>query len=76
MFSVPMAMLLAWLMERTAPLRLSAAPLETGWIKTHILALGTLICAGIALPERVSFLTDFSIHIMSDTCCRPAALDP
>jgi hypothetical protein len=50
MFSVPTAMLLAWLLERPLPLRLFAAPLEDG-ADTNAFSwrLGTLVCAAVAL---------------------------
>jgi hypothetical protein len=71
MFSVPMAMLLAWLMERTAPLRLSAAPLEDRVDKNaHFWRLGTLICAGIAFTGA-GFLFDRFLH--SYLCLIPVA---
>jgi hypothetical protein len=62
MFSVPAAMLLAWLLEHTVPRRLSAAPLEGGTDSNAFSRrLGTLICAAVALAGA-GFLFNRFLH--------------
>ena len=71
MFSVPMAMLLAWLLERPLPRRLFAVPFEEG-ADTNAFSwrLGTLVCAAVALAGA-GFLFDRYLH--SYLCLIPVA---
>ena len=62
MFSVPMAMLLAWLLERVAPLPLFAVPFKKGADPNAFSwRVGTLLCAVVALVAS-GFLFDRFLH--------------